>query len=165
LGFKPSRRDQETWSEGRGVGGRLPHRLAMAVALCLPEPPSPGPYQWQGTGLGALGASPVPLAQQCCGARPCLSACGREGRREAWRSSPSSMRQNPTGSSSTPTAAIGTWGRSPPRQPMVRANPTCLPKPAVRAGGTQGGGWSSRGRASQGSSLGAAKEGSYRLTR
>lgn len=45
-GFKPSRRDQETWSERRGVGGRLPHCLAMAVALCLPKPHSPCPYQW-----------------------------------------------------------------------------------------------------------------------
>lgn len=35
--------------KGGESGGRLPHRLAMAMVLRLPEPRSPGPYQWQGT--------------------------------------------------------------------------------------------------------------------
>lgn len=59
----------------------------------------------------------------------------------------------------------GDAGQLVPCQPAIGANPASLPEPAVRAGGTRVGGWSCPGHTSRGSSLGAAEEGSYTLTR
>lgn len=127
------------------------------IALVLTSGRTQGLVPWAGPG-----ASSVPLAQESHGARQCLSACGREG----WGCFPSSMGQNPTGPWSIPMATMETWGSStpPPRQPTTGADPTSLPKPAVRAGGTPVGGWSSPSHASWSSSLGATEEGSYSLT-
>lgn len=76
------------------------------------------------------------------------------------------MGQNPTGSWSIPMATVGTWGSSPQLQPTVGATPRFLPKLSVIAGGTLlVGGWSFPSHTSRGSSLGAAEEGSYSLTR
>lgn len=139
---------------GGESGGRLPHRLAMAVALHLPKPWSPGPYPWQGTGLGAPG---WPRGGISCPLRPpvpwgqVMLICPREG----GMGKLSQLRgRKPYRVLVHPHGHQGDAGQLPPRQPAIGANPASLPEPAVRAGGTRVGGWSCPGHASRGSSLG-----------
>lgn len=130
---------------GGESGGRLPHRLAMAMALRLPETRSPGPYQWQGTVL-------VPCACTMgisCPPHQAMPICPWEG--EGWGNSPSSMEQNPAGSWSTPTATIRMWGCplgwGQPHVPTQASSDSwwdsvrgwSSPEPGLFAGGHQGG--------------------------